>query len=175
MSRGRRQQTCAQSVSASDACGASRTCRVVCARVLSAFYFRDSIWRVWCAQVFETAAAKCEQWGGKLFSPPSHSDLKSATQRMRMQNFWVGLHRSKKGGNSWCAPSPLTLHSSPPSSFFARVLTLHSLHHSSLHSQRALPHPLSTLARARHGLWCPDPDHEPLCCPRNERGGRSRG
>lgn len=52
-------------------------------------------------EVFETAAAKCEQWGGKLFSPPSHSDLKSATQRMRMQNFWVGLHRSKKGGNSW--------------------------------------------------------------------------
>ena len=49
----------------------------------------------------QSAAAKCKSWGGALFSPKSASELKSVSQRMRRQDFWVGLQRSKDGGNKW--------------------------------------------------------------------------
>jgi len=50
---------------------------------------------------FQTASAKCKQWGGEVFSPKDASALKSVTERMRRQDFWVGLVRSQDGGNKW--------------------------------------------------------------------------
>lgn len=50
---------------------------------------------------FQTASAKCKQWGGNVFSPKDQSALKAVTERMRRQDFWVGLVRSKDGGNKW--------------------------------------------------------------------------
>ena len=50
---------------------------------------------------FQTASAKCKQWGGEVFSPKDASALKSVTERMRRQDYWVGLVRSKDGGNKW--------------------------------------------------------------------------
>jgi len=50
---------------------------------------------------FQTAQSKCSQWGGNVYSPKDASQLKSVTQRMRRQDFWVGLERSKDGGNKW--------------------------------------------------------------------------
>ena len=49
----------------------------------------------------QSAAAKCKSWGGALFSPKDASELKSSSERMRRQDFWVGLQRSKDGGNKW--------------------------------------------------------------------------
>ena len=50
---------------------------------------------------FQTAQAKCKQWGGNVFSPKDDSQLKAITTRMRRQDFWVGLKRSPDGGNKW--------------------------------------------------------------------------
>jgi len=49
----------------------------------------------------QTAQSKCKQWGGNVFSPKDASALKAVTERMRRQDFWVGLVRSKDGGNKW--------------------------------------------------------------------------
>lgn len=50
---------------------------------------------------WQTAEQKCQAWGGHLFSPRSDVDLKAVLTRMRLNNFWVGLHRSPDGGNAW--------------------------------------------------------------------------
>jgi hypothetical protein len=50
---------------------------------------------------FQTAGSKCKQWGGNVFSPRDDAQLKGVTERMRRQDFWIGLERSKDGGNKW--------------------------------------------------------------------------
>mmetsp|Transcript_48915 Transcript_48915/g.153642 ORF Transcript_48915/g.153642 Transcript_48915/m.153642 type:complete len:431 (-) Transcript_48915:68-1360(-) len=50
---------------------------------------------------FDIAEMKCHAWGGHVYSPASQSDLKSVSDRMRMQDFWIGLKRSPDGGNEW--------------------------------------------------------------------------
>lgn len=50
---------------------------------------------------FQTAQSKCKQWGGNVYSPKDASGLKAITERMRRQDFWIGLQRSKDGGNKW--------------------------------------------------------------------------
>lgn len=50
---------------------------------------------------WDTAEGTCAQWGGHVVSPSSDQMLKSLTSRMRMEDYWVGLHRSKDGGNTW--------------------------------------------------------------------------
>jgi hypothetical protein len=50
---------------------------------------------------WDTAEGTCTQWGGHVVSPDSDTMLKSLTSRMRMEDYWIGLHRSKDGGNAW--------------------------------------------------------------------------
>jgi hypothetical protein len=50
---------------------------------------------------WDTAEQTCGEWGGHLYSPQSDGDLKAFTDRMRMEDFWVGLHRSPNGGDEW--------------------------------------------------------------------------
>jgi hypothetical protein len=79
----------------------------------------------------QSAAAKCKSWGGALFSPKDASELKSSSERMRRQDFWVGLQRSKDGGNKWQnldASSPAFLQSKSlapqhPTSLFPEPMT----------------------------------------------------
>lgn len=50
---------------------------------------------------FHSAQAACTQWGGNVFAPQSMSELKAATERMRRNDYWVGMQRSEEGGNKW--------------------------------------------------------------------------
>jgi len=50
---------------------------------------------------WDTAEGVCTKWGGHVASPSSDAMLKALTSRMRMEDYWVGLHRSREGGNVW--------------------------------------------------------------------------
>ena len=65
-----------------------------------------------CMRVSEAQTA-----AARLHSMRNAGGAKVAARRgrMRMEDFWVGLHRSPNGGNEWCAFIPPSTHTHTPS------------------------------------------------------------